>query len=140
MTCFYALHLLSFLFLYHYNNQKLPVLDLLLGLALKQMAMNRSTWQDIAHRAQSHRARTLAQVQPPLPDVPSHLPRNVTAIPQALLSPREVEITMKSVEELVASLATGRLSSTEVTSAFLRRAGLAQKLVFSLPLVFGFLH
>ncbi|KAL2048048.1 hypothetical protein ABVK25_011085 [Lepraria finkii] len=35
---------------------------------------------------------------------------------------------MKSVEELVASLATGRLSSTEVTSAFLRRAGLAQKL------------
>ena len=53
----------------------------------------------------------------------------MTGIPQILLSPREVEITTMSAEGLVALLATGTLTSTEATNAFLRRAGLAQKLV-----------
>ncbi|CAF9940527.1 MAG: hypothetical protein ALECFALPRED_008702 [Alectoria fallacina] len=90
--------------------------------------MERRPWQDIAHQVQSHRNRTLSQIQPPIPDVPSSLPGNVTGIPQALLSPREVEITTTFTEDLVFSLATGSLTSTEVTNAFLRRAGLAQKL------------
>ncbi len=97
--------------------------------------MDHSTWQDIAHQVQSHRASTISGIEPSIPDVPSPLPLNVTAIPKALLSQREVEITTMQPEDLVACLATGNLASTEVTSAFLRRAGLAQKLVISLSLL-----
>lgn len=95
--------------------------------------MHRSAWQDIAQQVQSHRDYTLSQVKPHIPDVLSSLPTNVTAIPRTLLSPREVEITTTSAEGLVALLATGTLTSTEVTNAFLRRAGLAQKLVNTVP-------
>lgn len=93
---------------------------------------HRSPWQDIAHQVQSHRDHTLGQIKPCIPDVPYSLPLNVTAIPQTLLSPREVEITTTCAEDLIVSLATGTLTSTEVTNAFLRRAGLAQKLVIAL--------
>lgn len=91
--------------------------------------MHQSAWQDMAHKAQSHRDYTLSQVKPRIPDALPSLPTNVTAIPRSLLSPREVEITTTCAEGLVASLATGALTSIEVTNAFLRRAGLAQKLV-----------
>ncbi|KAM0794297.1 putative glutamyl-tRNA amidotransferase subunit A [Usnea florida] len=90
--------------------------------------MTSSTWQDVVHQIQSHRDHTLTLIQPPIPELPTELPRNVTALPQTLLSPREAEITTTTTEDLVASLGTGRLTSTEVTNAFLRRAGLAQKL------------
>lgn len=95
--------------------------------------MHRSAWQDIAHQVQSHRDYTLGQVEPPIPHALSSLPTNVTAIPQMLLSPHEVGITTTSAEDLVALLATGALTSTEVTNAFLRRAGLAQSLVNLIP-------
>ena len=96
--------------------------------------MVRRKWQDIAHDVQNHRARTLARVQPPIPDIPSPLPLNVTAIPQALLSTKEVEITTARAEDLIDSLATGKLTCVEVTQAFLRSACLAQKLVHLLKL------
>lgn len=78
---------------------------------------------------QNHRDDTIAKVQPPIPDVPYELPRNVTSIPAELLSAREIELTETAPEKLVAELAEGTLTSTELTNAFLRRAGLAQKLV-----------
>lgn len=87
------------------------------------------TWQQVAETAQKHRDDTIAQVQPTVPDVSSELPLNVTLIPKALLSPKEVKITECPAEELVDSIASGRLTSREVTNAFLRRAGLAQNLV-----------
>ena len=96
--------------------------------------MHRSAWQDIAHQVQGHRDYTVNLVEPRIPDVPSPLPPNVTAIPRALLSSREVEITTTCAEGLVALLASGTLTSTEVTNAFLRRAGLAQKLVNTIPI------
>ncbi|MCJ1368345.1 hypothetical protein MMC16_007487 [Acarospora aff. strigata] len=92
------------------------------------MATNGATWQEIAHEVQTHRESTITQIHPPIPEVPSEIPTNVTNIPLALLTTREVDITSKSPEDLVASLATGSLTSHEVTSAFLRRAGLAQRL------------
>ena len=91
--------------------------------------MSKPSWQDVARQVQDHRTNTIAEVQPQIPDVPKNLPRNVTSIPRDLLSSREVEITESTTEILVASLATGKLTSREVTNAFLRRAGLAQKLV-----------
>lgn len=90
--------------------------------------MAEPTWQSIASDVQDHRDSTIARVKPPVPDVPHELPRDVTPIPKELLTAREVEITESAPEDLVASLAHGKLRSVEVTNAFLRRAGLAQKL------------
>jgi len=87
------------------------------------------SWQDIAKQAQKHRDETIAAVQPPVPDVASDLPLNVSGIPKELLSEREIDITETAPEDLVEHMSTGTITSAEVTTAFLRRAGLAQKLV-----------
>lgn len=90
------------------------------------------SWQEVAAIAQDHRDRSIAQIKPTVPDVPLNLPTNVTKLPQELLSNAEIAITESSPENLLSSLASGERSSTEVTIAFLRRAGLAQKLVSSI--------
>ena len=91
--------------------------------------MIRQSWQDVAQRVQKHRDRSIIKVQPSIPDTPAALPANVTSIPETLLTAREAQITTTPPEELVESIACGKLSSTETTRAFLRRAGVAQKLV-----------
>lgn len=98
--------------------------------------MGQSTWQEVAQLAQSLRDQSIAQIQPPIPEVPGQdeLPSNTTSLPGKLLSEAEVKITETPPEELLSSLASGELSSVEVTTAFLRRAGIAQKLVRVVPL------
>ncbi|KAL9013814.1 MAG: hypothetical protein Q9173_001507 [Seirophora scorigena] len=91
-------------------------------------AMVEYTWKDVAKIAQDLRDASLSRVEPSLPDVPSELPRDVTDLPKQLLAENEVLITQTSPEDLVKSLAIGKLTSTTVVAAFLRRAGLAQKL------------
>ncbi|KAI4160407.1 MAG: hypothetical protein LQ342_005731 [Letrouitia transgressa] len=86
------------------------------------------TWQEIAEQAQQIRDASLSLIKPALPETPSELPRNVTGIPKHLLTTDEVVITQTPPEDLVTLLAAGKLTSTAVTNAFLRRAGLAQKL------------
>ena len=86
------------------------------------------TWQETAKIAQDLRDKSIAEV-PAIPDVPAELPLNVTSLPRSLLSQQDCDLTKKSTEELLAALATGTVSSSTVTLAFLRRAGLAQKLV-----------
>ena len=90
--------------------------------------MSNPKWEDVARQVQEHRAATIAEVRPQIPDIPKTLPLNVTSIPRDLLSSREVEITESTTESLVKNLATGQLTSREVTTAFLRRAGIAQGL------------
>ncbi|KAF2229619.1 putative glutamyl-tRNA amidotransferase subunit A [Viridothelium virens] len=85
-------------------------------------------WQEVAKEAQEHRDQTIAAVQPDIPNVPDELPLNVTAIPTQLLTAEELEITGQTAEQLLPKLASGKLSSVAVVNAFLRRAGLAQKL------------
>ena len=87
------------------------------------------TWQRVVNQVQHHRDDSIAKVQPTIQDVPSSLPKDVTLLPKRLLLAKEIEITQTSTEDLIASLAKGELTSTEVTRAYLRRAGLAQKLV-----------
>ncbi|MCJ1389035.1 hypothetical protein MMC18_001889 [Xylographa bjoerkii] len=87
------------------------------------------SWQEVSYIMKEHRDMTIAQVDPPVPEVPSDLQSNVTSVPNKLLSPAEIGITETAPEQLVADLAAGILTSLEVTNAFLRRAGLAQKLV-----------
>lgn len=86
------------------------------------------SWQSIAMRTQQHRDATIAAVQPPVPDIPD-LPLDSTPIPKTILTPSEISITKSDPVDLVSKLASSSLSSVDVTSAFLRRAALAQKLV-----------
>ena len=91
--------------------------------------MSKPSWQEVAKEAQEYRDASIKLVEPALPDVPSELPLDVTEIPKDLLSAEEVVITETAPEDLATSLASGKLTSTAVTNAFLRRAGIAQKLV-----------
>ena len=86
-------------------------------------------WEDVARDAQKHRDGTLDAVEPPLPPLPSDISHNVIDIPRHILSNEEVKITETPVLKLLQLLATGEVTATAVTSAFLRRAAVAQKLV-----------
>ncbi|KAL8730674.1 MAG: hypothetical protein Q9181_004582 [Wetmoreana brouardii] len=86
------------------------------------------SWEDVAKTAQDSRDASIGLVDPPVPEVPSDLPRDVTGIPKKLLTTDEVLITQTPPEELVTALASGKFASIAVVNAFLRRAGLAQKL------------
>lgn len=88
-----------------------------------------SGWVDVAKNMQKHRDATIAEVDPAVPEPPTDLPLNVTGIPAKLLSTEVISITESTPEVLVGKLASGSLTCTEVTKAFLQRAGLASKLV-----------
>ncbi|KAI4223238.1 MAG: hypothetical protein L6R36_005581 [Xanthoria steineri] len=88
---------------------------------------NRS-WQEVAATAQKLRDNSISRIYPPVPDVPQDLAKNVTGIPKQLLTTDEVLITETAPEELITALASGKISSAVIINAFLRRAGLAQKL------------
>lgn len=63
-------------------------------------------------------------------DLPTGLGHFVLDVPKQLLTPQELEITEGyNAVELLGALSSGRLTATEVTKAFLRRATLAQHLV-----------
>ncbi|KIV94592.1 hypothetical protein PV10_02344 [Exophiala mesophila] len=87
-------------------------------------------WQDVAALAQSLRDKSIDRIEPAVPKVPSssELPLNTSKLPSQLLSPEESKITETCPEQLLKSLASGELSSVQVVTAFLRRAGIAQKL------------
>lgn len=86
-------------------------------------------WQDVAADRQRHRDATIAEVRPPVPELgPGDTPLNTTEIPKKLLTEEELRITGTDVEDLAKKIAAGEWSSTAVANAFLRRAGLAQKL------------
>jgi hypothetical protein len=87
-------------------------------------------WQEIAQEAQAYRDATIAQLQPPLPQFPQNLPQNVFNPLREALSHEELYITEAAPEELLAMLASGDCTARAVTTAFLRRAGLIQKLVY----------
>ncbi|KAI0482954.1 amidase [Xylariaceae sp. FL0804] len=90
---------------------------------------NGSTWQDIAADRQRHRDATIAELSPPLPDSLTDVKKlHTTEIPKTILTEEEVRITETTVEDLASKLALGEWTSTTVIEAFLRRAGIAQKL------------
>jgi amidase len=85
-------------------------------------------WQDIAQEAQDHRDDSIDQLSPSVPQVPTSLDKNVINVPEQLLDQRVLFITSMASEELLAALADGRISALDVTSAFLQRAALSQRL------------
>ena len=102
-----------------------------LQMAKRADTKRKRPWQDIAQEAQQYRDASIARVRPELPQLPENLPKDVTKIPAAVLSREEVHITAMSPEDLLRVLAAGEVTAVAVTTAFLRRAGLAQKLVCS---------
>lgn len=89
-----------------------------------------ASWQEVAKDRQRYRDETIAAIEPAIPDV-TDIPLNTLSVAKKVLTSEEIDITEATVEDLVARLAKGELSSTEVAKAFLRRAGLAQKVVCS---------
>ncbi|KAH9889578.1 acetamidase [Xylariomycetidae sp. FL2044] len=87
-----------------------------------------ASWEEVARDRQRHRDATIASLVPPLPDRFPDLPLNTSSIPKSVLSREELAITSSDVEDLIPKLATGTWSATDVVKAFMRRAGLAQKL------------
>ena len=63
--------------------------------------------------------------------LPGDSVRNVTDVPKTcgLLSARELDITEASVSGLLADIAAAKYSAVEVTTAFIKRAVIAQQLV-----------
>ncbi|EPS43680.1 hypothetical protein H072_2341 [Dactylellina haptotyla CBS 200.50] len=89
-----------------------------------------STWRDIAAERQQYRDASISRISPRIPNVnTATLPLDVLNTARSMLTRREVYITEMTTIELLDQLATGKLTSVEVTNAFLRRAGVAQKLV-----------
>ena len=85
-------------------------------------------WEQTCRTAKNWRDSTIALLRPQLPPVPEHGP-DTTGLPAKLLDVDEFHITETAPEDLVYWLAKGKLTSFDVTHAFLRRAGLAQRLV-----------
>jgi len=86
-------------------------------------------WQDIAQEAQDYRDASIVDYQADIPHFAGGVPRNVVSIIRNHLSQGEIQITEAPPEELLISLASGNLTAVVVTTAFLRRASLAQQLV-----------
>jgi hypothetical protein len=98
-------------------------------------------WREIAKEAQDHRDATLAQVQPGRPDLFEKFEEDLENIQcdplkgasimtaGRVLHPDDVNITKMLPENLLTALASAELSAISVTTAFLRRAVIAQKLV-----------
>ncbi len=97
--------------------------------------MSDMTWKAIARQAQDYLHASIDRVQPRVPDIP--LPpdesSDSTSLPKRLLPVKEVEITEAPVERLVLALAEKRYTAFEVTTAFLRRAVIAQSAVLCSP-------
>jgi hypothetical protein len=102
----------------------------------KKMANPNRTWEQIAHEAQTLRDETLAEVGVNIA-IPVQLSRNITDIPDKVLSRDTVRITSLSPQEIVFLISNGKISAQKVIQAFLERAAVAQNLVSHLSLICG---
>ncbi|KAF3932953.1 Acetamidase [Dactylellina cionopaga] len=102
---------------------------LLLGF-VTQVKPETPKWQKIAAERQQHRDSSISRVSPQIFGFDTkNLPLNVLNTARSMLTKKEIEITEKGSMELLELLASGKLTAVEVTSAFLKRAAAAQKLV-----------
>jgi amidase len=105
-------------------------------MAPSSKAKPKRPWQEIAREAQEYRDASIATFTKEFPANDTtgqiaNLPKDSTDAPSGVLGKWDLQITETLPEELIKVLANGELSATEVTTAFLRRAALAQRLVSS---------
>jgi amidase len=87
----------------------------------------KTSWQDLAKSARDYRDATLSKVSPPLETFPDPLPLSSQDLPKQMLTAREYELTQNyDALALLEMLRSKKVSSEELTKAFLRRAALAQ--------------
>ncbi|KUJ08556.1 amidase [Mollisia scopiformis] len=90
-------------------------------------------WEDVAREAQEYRDASIGRV-PGITEISARLeslnalPKCSLDIPGKVLELKDIKITQCLPEDLVAMLGKGEISAVEVTTAFLRRAALAQRL------------
>lgn len=85
-------------------------------------------WKQIAQEAQALRDETLAKVGVNV-EIPAQLSRNVTNIPDKVLSSASARITSLAPQEIVTLISERKISAQQVVQAFLERAVIAQNLV-----------
>ncbi|KAK5080532.1 hypothetical protein LTR70_008645 [Exophiala xenobiotica] len=102
-------------------------------------APQEAPWKGIARRKQATRNTALHEPSSISIDVPPNLlpqdppscnsgPQPVHHIPDQLLSAQDRHITSISIADLLAAIRSGTYTSTAVTSAYIRRASVAQQL------------
>ncbi|KAK1238875.1 hypothetical protein MKX08_005936 [Trichoderma sp. CBMAI-0020] len=84
-------------------------------------------WKQIAQEAQALRDETLAKVGVNI-QMPAQLSRNVTDIPDKILSASSARITSLAPQEIISLASERKISAQEVVQAFLERAAIAQNL------------
>ncbi|WPH03508.1 Hypothetical protein R9X50_00638800 [Acrodontium crateriforme] len=93
-----------------------------------------NSWRDIAVKKQQQRASQVPQIWR-LPSI--YTDKNVKDIPRQFLTSDEIHITEDNdATSLVAQLASGKLKSVDVVSAFCHRAAIAQQLTNCLTEIF----
>ena len=100
----------------------------------------RASWEDIAAKKRSELANSIPQEwRVPEKLLPPTTQDDVTSWPETSgwFTPEELAITSASAAELVPQLASGKLSSEDVTKAFCKRACAAQQLVKLHPSAMG---
>ncbi|KAG0648965.1 amidase [Hyphodiscus hymeniophilus] len=100
--------------------------------------MSKPLWQAIAERKQAERQSRIPK-EWLLPSLPSSSTLNVLSIPQTcgILSSKELEITEKyDATSLAQAIASNRLTAEEVTTAFCKRAAVAQQVCNCLTEIF----
>ncbi|KAK5945856.1 hypothetical protein PMZ80_003064 [Knufia obscura] len=96
-------------------------------------------WKAIALRKQASRIKALHEppstsitvphhLLPHDPPTPNHGPEPVHHIPNQLLSAQDLTITSLSIPDLLAAIRAGTYTTTSVTTAYIRRASIAQQL------------
>jgi hypothetical protein len=105
-------------------------------MAPSSKAKPKRPWQEIVREAQEYQDASIATFTKEFPanyatGQAADLPKNSTDVPSGVLGKRDLQITETLPEELVKLLANRELSATEVTTAFLRWAALARRLVSS---------
>ncbi|KAF2103321.1 amidase family protein [Rhizodiscina lignyota] len=84
-------------------------------------------WEEKAKVARDYRDESLSKIDPPLKGLPDPLPLNSQDLPKQYLTDREYELTQNyDPIALLDLLRTKKVTSEELTKAFLRRAALAQ--------------
>lgn len=97
------------------------------------VAMSDRTWEAVAREAQSCRDASIRRVRPSVPDISlSNESFDNSSLPRRLLPQGENEITEAPPERIVKALAEERYTAVEVTTAFLRRAVIAQSAVLNI--------
>ena len=86
-------------------------------------------WRDIAKDAQHLRDRSLSSFLHGVDLKLRDLPKNVTAVPDEVLTPDHVKLTNLSIEEIVSLASFRTIPVHDIIQAFLHRAAVAQKLV-----------